>query len=267
MKKMIVCIKQIMDPEAPADAFHIDSAAKTLVPDPKTAQVISPFDEHALEAALRIKEAQGGEITVLSLGTDLRREVLKKSLAMGADKLVLLEDESFAGGDGSSTATALAAAIKKIGTFDLILCGRQAADWDSGQVGSGIAELLALPSVTLARKIEFEDGKGLIERVTADGFEVIETALPCLVTVTNELGEVRYPKLMGMMKAKKIAPTVWTLADIGLDASQVGAAGRRSRLVGLFERVQEGMCEFVEAETEEEAGVRLALKLREAKIL
>ncbi|MBP1611173.1 MAG: electron transfer flavoprotein beta subunit, partial [Acidobacteria bacterium] len=113
---------------------------------------------------------------------------------MGADELILLEDDAFAGGDSWSTAHALAAAIRKIGTYDLILCGRQAADWNAGQTGSGIAQLLNLPCVTVARKIEVTDGKALVERVTANGYETVEVTLPAVITVSNEIGQARYPK-------------------------------------------------------------------------
>jgi electron transfer flavoprotein beta subunit len=148
--------------------------------------VISTFDEYAVEAALRIKEKVGGKVTAISLGINLLRDVVKKPLSMGADDLILLEDPAFADGDSWSTAYALSLAIKKIGQFDLILCGRQAADWDSGQVGSGIAEILGLPSVTLARKIEITNGKAQVERVIPDGFELVETCLPALITLSNE---------------------------------------------------------------------------------
>ena len=151
---MIVCCKQVIDPEAPPASFKVDASSNTVVPPPGVPPVISPFDENAVEAALQIKDAQGGKITAISLGVNLTRDVVKKPLSMGADELVLLEDEAFVDGDSWSTAYALAMAIKKIGEYDIIFCGRQAADWDSGQVGSGIAEILGLPSVTLARKIE-----------------------------------------------------------------------------------------------------------------
>ena len=186
---------------------------------------------------------------------------------MGADELILLEDKAFAGGDSWSTAYALAMAIKKVGSYDLIFCGRQAADWDAGQVGSGIAEILGLPGVTVAKKVEVADGKAKVERVTADGYEVIEVSLPALVTISNELGEARYPTIKGIMAAKKIEPVVWKPADIGVEPAQVGVAGRRVKLLNLFQPVHEGKCELVEGESPEEAGVNLALKLREAKIL
>ena len=264
---MIVCVKQVIDPEAPPSSFKVDAAGNKVVPPPGVSPVISPFDENAVEAALRIKDARGGKITVISLGTNLLREVVKKPLSMGADEIILLEDEAFADGDSHSTAYALAMAIKKIGDYDLIFCGRQAADWDAGQVGSGIAEMLGLPAVTLARKVASTDGKARVERVTADGYEVVEVPLPALITVSNELGEPRYPTIKGIMAARKIEPVIWKPADIGVEPSRVGAAGRRARLLKLFQPVHEGKCDFIAGESPEEAGVNLALKLREARLL
>jgi electron transfer flavoprotein beta subunit len=186
---------------------------------------------------------------------------------MGADELVLLEDEAFIDGDSWSTAYALAMAIKKIGEFDIIFCGRQAGDWDAGLVGLGIAEILELPHVNLVKKIDVTDGKAKVERVTADGYEVIEVSLPALITVSNELGEPRYPTIRGIMATKKKEPIIWKPADIGVDPSQIGAAGRRTKLVKLFQPVHEGKCEIMEGESPEEAAANLAVKLREAKVL
>lgn len=265
---MVVLVKQVIDPEAPPASFKVDEAAKTVTLPPNISPVVDPYAEYAVEAALRIKDSKGeGKITAVSLGNDLSREVVRKPLAMGADELILLEDEAFSGGDGWTTANALAMAIKKIGDYDLILCGRQASDWDAGQVGLGVATILGLPIVTLARSIEVLDGKVKVERLTDDGHEVIEAELPAVVTVTNELGEPRYPSIKGIMAAKKVEPTVWKPADIGLEPSQVGEAGRLSQLVKLYQPVSEGKCEIVEGETLEEAGINLALKLRESKIL
>jgi electron transfer flavoprotein beta subunit len=264
---MIVCCKQVVDPEAPPASFKVDAASNKVIPPQGVPPVISPFDEQATEAALRIKDAQGGKITVMSLGTNLLRDVVKKPLSMGADELVLLEDEAFAESDSWSTAYALAMAIKKIGEYDIIFCGRQAADWDGGQVGSGIAEILGLPSVTVAKKIDISDGKATVERVTADGYEVVEVSLPAVITVSNELGEARYATIKGIMAAKRKEPIIWKPADIGVDTAQVGAAGRRGQLLKLFQPVREGECEIVEGESVEEAAANLALKLREAKVL
>ncbi len=264
---MIVCCKQVIDPEAPPASFKVDASSNKAVPPPGVPPVISPFDENAVEAALRVKDAQGGKITAISLGINLLRDVVKKPLSMGADELVLLEDEAFVEGDSWSTAYALAMAIKKIGEYDLIFCGRQAADWDSGQVGSGIAEILGLPSVTLAKKLDITDGKARVERVTADGYDVIEVSLPALITVSNEFGEARYPTIKGIMAAKRKEPVIWKPADIGVDPAQLGAAGRRTKLLKLFQPVREGKCEIIEGESPEEAATNLALKLREAKVL
>jgi len=264
---MIVCCKQVTDPEAPPASFKIDEASNKVVPPSGVAQVISPFDEQAIEAALRIKDAHGGKITTISLGVNMLRDVVKKPLSMGADELVLLEDEAFIEGDSWSTAYALAMAIKKIGEYDLIFCGRQAADTDAGQVGLGIAEILGIPSVTVAKKVDIADGKATVESVTADGYEVVEVTLPALITVSNELGEPRYATLKQIMAAGKIQPIVWKPADIGVEPSQLGAAGRRSKMLRLYQPVREVKCEIMEGETPEEAAVNLALKLREAKIL
>ncbi len=264
---MIVCCKQVIDPEAPPASFKVDASSNAVVPPSGVPPVINPFDENAVEAALKIKDAQGGKITAISLGVNLSRDVVKKPLSMGADELILLEDEAFVGGDSWSTAYALAMAIKKIGEYDIIFCGRQAADWDSGQVGSGIAEILGLPSVTLAKKIEVTDGKAKVERVVPDGYDVIEVSLPALITVSNELGEARYPTIKGIMAAKRKEPVVWKPADIDVDASQLGAAGSRAKLVKLFQPVKEGKCEIIEGESPEEAGTNLAAKLREVKVL
>jgi electron transfer flavoprotein beta subunit len=264
---MIVCCKQVLDPEAPPASFKIDSATNKVIPPQGVPPVISPFDEQAVEAALRIKDAKGGKISVISLGINLLRDVVKKPLSMGADELILLEDPAYVDGDAWSTAYALAMAIKKIGKFDLIFCGRQAADWDSGQVGSGIAEILGLPSVTVAKKVESIDGKARVERITADGYEVVEVSLPAVITVSNELGAARYPTIKGIMGAKRKEPIIWKPADIGVDPSKIGAAGRRTRLAKLYQPVKEAKCEIITGDTPEEAAAKLALKLREAKAL
>ncbi|MGD0779798.1 MAG: electron transfer flavoprotein subunit beta/FixA family protein [Dehalococcoidales bacterium] len=260
---IIVCVKQVIDPEAPPASFKID-AANNRAEMKGAPPVIDPYGEYAVEAALRLKENVGGRITVISLGVNLLREVVKKPLAMGADELILLEDESFSKGDSWSTAYALATTIKKKGEFDLILCGREASDTNAGQTGPAIAEILSLPCITLARKIEAGDNKIKVERVSSSGYDVIESPLPAVVTVSNEIGQPRYPTIKGIMAAKKIEPIMWKPADIGLDAT---AANQRTKLVKLFQPVHEAKCEFATGETPEEMAVNLAAKLREAKVL
>ena len=264
---MVVCIKQVIDPEAPPASFKIDPSSNKVVPPQGVSPVVDPYAEYAIEAALKIKDALGGKITAISLGINQLRDIVKKPLAMGADDLILLEDEAFDEGDSWSTAYALAMGIKKIGDYDIIFCGREASDWNAGQVGSGIAEILGLPGVTLARKIDITNGKARVERVTDEGYEVIEVSLPALITVSNEIGEPRYPTIKGIMAAKKKEPVIWKPADIGVEVSQIGAAGRRTKLFKLFQPVREAKCEIVEGENPEEVAVNLALKLREAKVL
>ena len=264
---MIVCCKQVPDPEAPPSVFKVDSATNKITLPSDVKPVIGQYDEFALEAALRIKDTLGGKITALSLGNKLLRDVIKKALAVGGDELVLLEDETFEDGDSWSTAYALAMAIKKIGAYDLIFCGRQSSDWDAGQVGLGIAEILGIPAVTLVRKVEVKDGKAKVERVIPDGYEVVEVTLPAMITVTSEMGALRYAALKGIMAAAKKQPTVWKPADIGLKPSEVGAAGRRTRLDRLFQPVKEAKCEIIEGETPAEAGANLAVRLKQAKLL
>lgn len=261
---MIVCAKQVPDSEAPASAFRVDESGKRLT----TAQGISPivnlFDEQAIEAALRIKDTQGGKATVITLGSNLAMDVVKKPLAMGADELILLQDPILTGEDSFATACALAAAIKKIGAYDLIFCGRQASDWDNAQVGSGIAELLGIPCVTLAKGVNPKDGKVRVDRALPDGTEVVEAPLPCVITVSNELGEPRYPTLRGIMAAGRKQPVIWKAQDLGLDATQLKA---RMRLERVFIPEKKAQCELVAGENPADAGKKLALKLREAKII
>jgi electron transfer flavoprotein beta subunit len=262
---MIVCCKQVPDPEAPPAVFKVVNNKMTLPPDIKP--VIGQYEEFALEAALKIKDTAGGKITVLSLGNNFVRDVIKKALAVGGDELILLEDGAFEGGDSWSTANALAMAIKKIGAYDIIFCGRQSSDWDAGQVGLGIAEILGIPAVTLARKVEVTAGKAKVERVIPDGYQVVEVTLPALIVATSGLGALRYPTLKGIMAAGKKQPVIWKPADIGLEPSQVGAAGRRSKLDKLLQPVKEAKCEIIAGDTAAEAGAKLAVRLREAKLL
>jgi len=253
----------VLDPEAPPASFKIDPSSNEVIPPSDVSQVISPFDEQAVEAALRIKDVLGGKITILTQGVDLLPQVVKMPLAMGADELIVLEDTAFDGGDSWSTAYALAMAIRKIGTFDLILCGRQAADWDNGQVGAGITEILGLPCVTLAKKIDINDGKAIVEQVTPDGHNVVEVPLPAVITVSNELGDARNATIKGIRASKKIEPIAWNPGDIEVDSSQIGVSGRRSQLLKLFQPVREEECCIIDGETEAEAGENLALRLRE----
>ncbi len=211
---IIVCAKQIPDPEAPLSDVRVDAENMEVIVD--APQVISPFDENALEAAVQLKEDLGGKITVLSLGRKVSDTVMRKSLAAGADKLILLQDDEFEKLDSLSTAAALAAAIKKIGAYDLVLTGRQAGDWDSGQVGLILGEILGLPSISLAREILVEEGRVVVKKSLPDGYERVTAPLPALVTVSNEVGEPRYISRTKMLKMLRVSSSIssWNRGEI-----------------------------------------------------
>ena len=260
-----VLAKQVLDPEMPMAAFRIDGDAKKVVPPSSIPPVVHGFDENAVEAALRIKDGQEATVTVISSGTTFALDVMKKPLSMGADELVLLQDDAFDNTiDSFLTAQLLAAAVRKLGGFDLIICGRQASDWDNAQVPLGVAEILGLSCVTLGRSVEVQDGKVRVERIIPDGYEVVEAGMPTLVTVSNELGQPRYPTLRGIMAATRKKPTIWDASDLALDQAQ---SDSRVTLRQLFVPVSDQECEFIGGDDAADAGRLLALKLREAKLI
>lgn len=265
MVEIIVCCKQVLDPEAPAAGYKIDSNSPRIIPGPGVGYVISPFDLQAVEAALRIKDKTGAEVSVLSLGNKLLRDVAKKPLSMGADRLYLLEDEAFESLDSWNTALALSQAIKKIGAFDLVICGRQAADQDSGQVGTGIAEFLGIPCISVAKKVEVSATTITVDRGLNGGYEIVETGMPALVTVSNELGEPRLTTLRGIMAANKKQPVVLKPVDIGLDGDML--KNGKTTILELFKPVRENKCEIVGGDSPAEIGANLAVALRRAKVI
>ena len=201
---IIVCLKQVPDPEGPQDCFAINP--ETVRVEPRgIPPVLSLFDENALEASLRIKDDYGEEvkITVVSMGKRISNAVLQKALAVGADDLVKVEGEVFESSslDSFGTASALAATIKRIGGYDLIFTGRQAADWNAGQVGIFLGGLLGLPTVTLAKKVDVQEKHAVVERLLPNGFETVRTRLPAVVVASNEVGELRYPTMIQRRQA------------------------------------------------------------------
>jgi electron transfer flavoprotein beta subunit len=259
MLNVIVCVKVVTDPEAPVSTFKIDPEGKRVIPGQGVPPVLNPYDENSLEAALKIKESQSAKITVISAGKSIPKAVIKKSLAVGADDLVVIEDEVLEEADSYSTAFILAAAVKKLGAFDLVLTGRMSADTNAAQVGQGMAEMLGIPAVTDARKIEVKDGKAKTERVKADGYDVVEVALPCLIAVSHELGELRQATVENLMAAQKRPFTTWKVADLDITLP----AEQRSKAHRLFIPDRKVDCEIIPGETPEEAGTNLAAKLKE----
>jgi electron transfer flavoprotein beta subunit len=261
--KIIVCAKQIQDPEIASALFKVDDAANAIVPIPGIAAVMSPFDEQALEAALRLKDkVAGATVTVISIGTAAARDVLKHGLSMGADEAILLTCPERFDADGYVTASLLSRAIRKLGAFDLILTGRQAADLDAGVVGCGLAELLDIPAITFAKDVQVSGGHVLVERVLDDGIEIVEADLPALVTVSNELGPPRKPTLRETMRASRKPLSTWPSAEIVQQPIEP-----RQELVRLYVRPRERRCEFLSGSSVAETAGSLVRKLREARLL
>jgi electron transfer flavoprotein beta subunit len=263
--KIVVCAKQVVDPETPVSAFKIDRQLRRVMPSPGIPPVVNGFDEIATEAALRIKDSTDAHVTVLSVGDGFTDAggvvaVMKKPLSMGADELVLVEDAALADLDPFATAYVLVQAIARIGDMDLVLCGRQASDWDNAQVPLILAEMLNAACVTVAQSVMVSGGVAKVERVLPSGYEEVEAGLPAVVTVSNELGEPRYPTLRGIMAAGKKAPLYLTPSDIGLDPDRLAP---RLTLEDLYVPESDRRCEFIEGDSEADSGRLLALKLRE----
>ena len=263
---IIVTAKQVMDPESPASAYRVDREAKRVVPTAQIHPVINGFDENGLEAALRIKDAgEDVKVTVLSIGPAFVMDVMKKALSMGTDEMVLVQDDTLVDiSDSMVTAKVLASAIRKIGDFDLIIAGRQASDWDNAQVPLILAEMLGLPCIAITRKVEEKQSEGVCEHIIDSGYQVVSAPLPAVVTVSNELGEPRYPNIRNIMAAARKSPTIWSLADIGLSESDLAP---KLQILDLYVPEKQSQVEFIEGENEEDAGRKLALKLREAKLI
>lgn len=257
--EIVVCAKQIPDPEAPLSDVSIDAEKKEVIVD--APQVISPFDENALEAALLLQEEVDAKVTVLSLGKKVSDTVLRKSLAAGADKLILLQDGAFEKLDSHSVACALADAIKKIGDYDLVLTGRQAGDWDSGQVGLVLGEMLGLPCISLAREIKVEDGNVLVKKNISGGYELVRAKMPALVTVSNEVGELRYisrTKMMKMLRKARSIPS-WSCEDFVLTHEEL----KKMEIIELSSPPDMSRnCEFLDGATPDEIADKLAAVLK-----
>ncbi|MFB3886972.1 MAG: electron transfer flavoprotein subunit beta/FixA family protein [Thermodesulfobacteriota bacterium] len=255
---IIVCVKQVPDPEIPPAKFKIDPQTKKVIPPAGVPPVISVYDERAVEAACRLKDKHKGKITVISLGTGKVADVIKHTISMGADDGYVLQDPAFENLDSFGTAYVLSKAIQKIGAYDLVLCGRQAADWGAGQVGSILAEILGIPVVTLACDIEAVDKKLKVKRIVKDGFELLEAPMPSLITVSSELGMPRLPAGMRIMIAARKQIPVWKAQDIGAEPDKAKA---HTEITGLSVPTRKTECEMVAGANPAEAAANLASKI------
>ncbi|MDO8535782.1 MAG: electron transfer flavoprotein subunit beta/FixA family protein [Candidatus Omnitrophota bacterium] len=227
---IIVCIKQVPN----TTDVRIDPVKNTLIRE-GVESIINPFDTYAIEEAVRLKERFTGKVTVVTMGPPQAESALKEALSLGCDEGILVSDRKFAGSDTWATSYTLACAIKKIGAFDIILCGKQASDGDTAQVGPGISTHLNVPQVTYVKKIEeIKDGKAKVERMTEEGYDIVETPIPCLFTVVKEINTPRLPSLKGMMRAKSAKIIQWTAADINCEPRNIGLDGSPTRVVKIF---------------------------------
>lgn len=256
-------MKQVLDPEIPLSLFRIDAEAKRAIQPKAMPPVLSPFDENALEAALKIKDIHETTITVISLGKELNRDILITALAAGADRLVLLQDEAFGEFSTCLTATAIAAAIRKLGQYHLILCGLQAADTNTGQVGIGIASLLGIPCITAAQKVELEYDRVRVEKVLPEGYEVIEANTPVVVTTTYKAGAMREPGVEAFISATKKPVTTWNARDLGIETGNTS----RFSMISMYSPTRESKCEILGGFSSEEKAVNLLTRLKEVKVI
>jgi len=261
--EIVVCIKQVPD----TTEVKIDPVTNTLIRQ-GVPSIVNPFDKNALEAALKLKDKYGANVTVISMGPPQAKDALKECLAMGADSAILVSDRAFGGSDTLATSYTLASAIRKIGKYDLIFCGKQAIDGDTAQVGPEAAEHLDIPQLTYVAKIDVDGTTVRVEREHEDGTEIIEAQCPVMITsIKSEDTEPRFPTVKRTMKANRTEIPVWTVADLVVDANQLGLKGSPTQVRKIFTppRRTEGI--VINSGSARENVAELIQKLSDAKIV
>ena len=259
---IIVLVKQVPD----TSEVKINRETNTLIRD-GVPSIINPYDRYAIEEAIRLREKHGGKVTAVTMGPPQAAEALKEAVSLGVDDVVLLSDRAFAGADTWATSYALSQGIRKIGDFDLVIAGKQAIDGDTAQVGPETADMLGIPFVAYIRKIEqVEAGKMVAERLMDEGYDVVETSLPALITVVKEINEPRVPSLKGKMKAKSLKITAWSAADIGSDENKIGLRDSPTQVVRIFPPTPRGQREILSGNVVEQVA-SLAKKLKEQALI
>jgi len=259
---IVVLVKQV-----PEIALIKVNEADNKVELPQGPGTVNPFDEYAVEEALRIKEKIGGKCTVMTVGSQRAESALRDCLALGADEAYLLSDDAFEGSDPQAIASILAAGLKKLGDYQLVLAGKQAVDSDSAQVPGAVAATLDLPQAMFVKKFEnVADDKVTVFRTTEDGYDVVELPLPAVCSVVKEINEPRLPSLKGKMAAKKKEIVKWSASDLGIDAGSVGA-NSKTKAIKVTPPAPRPKGEILEGETPEEIADTLFKKLRENQII
>ena len=256
--EIVVLVKQVPDTESLIEIAGDGVSIKKQ----DIKWVMNPYDEIAVEEALQIRDAQGGAVTVVSMGGQKTVETIRTALAMGADKGIHINDPAAEGSDPLATAKILAAAIKEI-TFELIIAGHRAVDEDNYQVASAVAELLGIPQISMVVKAELLDGKIKCQRTIEGGTVTVEASMPAMFTTQRGLNEPRYASLPGIMKAKKKPVDVKTLADLGIDPASVGQANRKVKIKALNFPPQRQAVRMIEGETAQDKAAGLVKVLHE----
>ena len=260
--KILVCGKQVPD----TTEVRIDPKTGTMVRE-GVPSILNPDDKNALEQALLLKDQhEGSTVTVITMGPPQADVMLRECLAMGADDAILLCDRAFAGADTWATSNTLAAAIRKIGDYDIIFAGRQAIDGDTAQVGPQLAERLDIPQVSYVQKFDIDGKKVTVQRMLENGYEVIELNTPCLLTAIKELNEPRYMHIRGIYDAYKKDITVWTLKDLGVPATSVGLEASPTKVKRSFSPDPKGKGMMLEGTVKEMAQTAVA-KLKEKHLI
>lgn len=250
---IVVTVKQVVDPNLPPSYISLDAAGRKIVSPFGVQPVMNGYDANALEAALKLRETHGGRVTAICLGDDGSRGTLKRALAMGADAAVLLNDAAWLDLDSAGVGHVLAAAIRKIGALDLVLCGRQASDTDGGQVLYWIAEALGLAAVCPVSKIEAMEGDLIVHRLMEEGFQRVRVRLPALLGISSELNEPRAPSFKGTMMAGRALVPAWKASDLDLPALQA-----KVELRSLEIQIRTSSAKLIEGESAAAKGMALA---------
>ena len=245
---IVVCLKQVPG----TTEVKIDPQTNTLIRQ-GIENIINPFDTYAIEEGVRLKEKGGGKVTAITMGPSQAEEALREAISLGADEAVLLSDPAFAGADTWATAYTLSRAVAKLEQYDLIICGRQTIDGDTGQVGPELAEMLDIPFVAYVSQIEeIKEGYLRVRRMVEEGHEVIETTLPTVITVAKEINVPRLPSLRGIMKSKSATIPAWGIRELGVDEGMVGLAGSSTQVIKVFFPQRVHQAEMLEGNLEKQ---------------
>jgi electron transfer flavoprotein beta subunit len=259
---IIVCLKQVPG----TTEVKINPQTNTLIRQ-GIKNIINPFDTYALEEGVRLKEQHSGKVTAISMGPPQTADALREAISLGADEAILLSDGAFAGADTWATAYTLAVAIKKIARYDLVICGRQSTDGDTAQVGPEMSEMLGIPFVAYVSQIEEISGRQIrVKRMIDEGYEIIQSPLPLVMTVTKEINIPRLPSLRGIARSKSAKIPVWTVRDLDLDPNKVGLAGSYTKVIKIFTPRREKKAEILQGEVEVQVSCLIG-KLRESRLI